>query len=255
MTTPTALTYNTYIQQIADLMVEQYIAGSPNTFTNASVQTLLPQMLNYAELRIQRDLDLLAATTTGAATYSLSANSGLLTLGAYDFVSLQTLQAVATAGGTTKFFPTPTSVEFIQNMYPDTTVTGPPKFFAPFGGDQATGGATSQLYLVGPPADVAYTVTAFGLQRMPSLAASVTTGANTTFIATFLPDLLIMASMIYASGFQRNWGKQSDDPGMAVSYESQYKALLDPARLENYRAKFEASGWTSQSVPTATPTR
>lgn len=255
MTTPTALTYNSYIAQIADLMVEQYVSGSPNTFTNASVQTLLPQMLNYAELRIQRDLDLLAATTTGASTYTLTAGSNLLTLGAYDFVSLQTLQAVAASGGTTKFFPTPVSVEFLQNMYPDSTVTGSPKFFAPFGGDQATGGATSQLYLIGPPADVNYTVTAFGLQRMPSLASGVTTGTNTTFIATFLPDLLIMASMIYASGFQRNWGKQSDDPGMALSYEGQYKALLDPARMENYRARFEASGWTSQSVPTATPTR
>ena len=253
MSTPTPLTFNGYVAQIATLAVVQYTTGSPYAFVDAASQALLPQMLNYAELRIQRDLDLFQAAAT-PATYSLTAASNLLTLGAYDFVAVQTLTAKATTGGTTSTPLTPVSPEFLQNLYPDNTVTGPPKFFAPLGGDN-TGGVTSQLYQIGPYTDQAYTVTAYGLQRLPTLYVSSGAGTNATFISTMLPDLLLMASMIFISGFQRNFGRQSDDPQMAVSYESQYKSLLDAARMENYRAKFQASGWTSQAVPTSTPTR
>jgi hypothetical protein len=43
---------------------------------------------------------------------------------------------------------------------------------------------------------------------------------------------------------------------MAVTYESQYNALLKGAAIEEARKKFEASAWSSQSPsPVATPTR
>jgi hypothetical protein len=43
---------------------------------------------------------------------------------------------------------------------------------------------------------------------------------------------------------------------MAVTYESQYQALLKGAITEEFRKKFEASGWSSMSPPiVATPTR
>jgi len=62
--------------------------------------------------------------------------------------------------------------------------------------------------------------------------------------------------MIYISAFQRNFGRQSDDPQMAQSYESQYQILKDSALLEENRKKFEAAAWTSYSpAPAATPTR
>jgi hypothetical protein len=65
-----------------------------------------------------------------------------------------------------------------------------------------------------------------------------------------------MASMIFVSGYQRNFGRQSDDPAMSQSYESQYQALLRGATVEEYRKKFAASGWTSISPsPVATPGR
>ena len=65
-----------------------------------------------------------------------------------------------------------------------------------------------------------------------------------------------MASMIYISAFQRNFGRQSDDPQMAQSYESQYQALLKGGMVEEYRKKFEAGGWTSMSpAVVASPTR
>jgi hypothetical protein len=78
----------------------------------------------------------------------------------------------------------------------------------------------------------------------------------TTFISLYLPDLFIMASMIYISAYQRNFGRANDDPQMAVTYESQYQALLKTADLEENRKKFEAAAWSSQEPSiSATPTR
>jgi hypothetical protein len=65
-----------------------------------------------------------------------------------------------------------------------------------------------------------------------------------------------MASMIYISAYQRNFGRANDDPQMAITYESQYQALLKSALTEENRKKFEAAAWSSQSPSTtATPTR
>jgi len=77
-----------------------------------------------------------------------------------------------------------------------------------------------------------------------------------TYISTNLPDMMIMASMIYISAYQRNFGRQSDDPQMAQSYENQYQALLRSAMVEENRKKYEASAWSSYSpAPAATPIR
>jgi hypothetical protein len=79
---------------------------------------------------------------------------------------------------------------------------------------------------------------------------------TTTFISLYLPDLFIMASMVYVSAYQRNFGRQSDDPQMAQSYEMQYQTLLKSADLEENRKKFEAAAWSSQEPSiSATPTR
>jgi hypothetical protein len=65
-----------------------------------------------------------------------------------------------------------------------------------------------------------------------------------------------MASMVYISAYQRNFGRQSDDPSMAVSYESQYQALVKSATVEEFRKKFAAGGWSSMSpAVVATPGR
>jgi hypothetical protein len=65
-----------------------------------------------------------------------------------------------------------------------------------------------------------------------------------------------MASMIYISAYQRNFGKESDDPQMAMSYENQYQLLLKSAGVEEARKKFESSAWSSQSpASVSSPTR
>jgi len=57
--------------------------------------------------------------------------------------------------------------------------------------------------------------------------------------------------MVYISAYQRNFGRMSDDPSMAQSYESQYQALVKAAGVEEYRKKFEAAAWSSNSTSQA----
>jgi hypothetical protein len=62
--------------------------------------------------------------------------------------------------------------------------------------------------------------------------------------------------MIYISAYQRNFGRANDDPQMAMTYESQYQALLKSAVVEEARKEFQASGWSSKSpAVAATPSR
>ena len=237
----TGLTYSTYTQQIATMAVVPQ--------SDANFQIILPMAISYAELRIQRDLDFLSSQIYDNTNYSTSSITNILTIPTSAFITLQTIQV--TANG--KTLPlTPVAKEYIQNVYNSTASAGVPTLFAVYGGDSATTGNTSQYILLGPYPDNAYPLTLTGTIHSASLSGTNTT----TFISTYLPDLFIMASMIYISAYQRNFGKQSDDPQMAQSYESQYQALIKGATVEEYRKKFQSSAWGSQSPsPVATPPR
>ena len=87
----TPLTYNGYVTQIGTMAVVQ------TTTVNGVVQgvdeafnAIIPQMLNYAELRIQRDLDLLELVTT--SNYTLPVDTNLLSISINDFVTVQTIE-------------------------------------------------------------------------------------------------------------------------------------------------------------------
>ena len=232
--------YNAYVQQIATMAVVPT--------TDANFQIILPQAIAYAELRMQRDLDFLS-TQISNTSYTFTSGNNVLTIPTSSFVTLQTM-AVSYNGQTYPLIPV--TKEYIQNVYGSSTGSGVPKYFAVYGGDSATTGLTSQNVLVGPWPDQAYAVVLTGTVRSQPLSATNTS----TYISVYLPDLFIMASMIYISAYQRNFGRLNDDPQMAQTYESQYQALKTTALLEENRKKFEAAAWTSYSpAPAATPTR
>jgi len=258
MTTPntTPLTYNGYVTQIGTMAVVQTTTVSGVVQgVDAAFNAIIPQMLNYAELRIQRDLDLLPSLTT--RTYTLTAYTNSLQLSVNDFVTVQNLILQLTDN--TYYALLPVSKEFIQNVFSNPYYYAAPKYFAMIGGDLSTGGDTYNNIIFGPYADNAYNLNVTGTIRLPTLYQQATpslAATGTTFISTYLPDLLIMASMVYISAYQRNFGRQSDDPQMAQSYESQYQALVRGAGVEEYRKKFQADAWSSESTSqAATPTR
>lgn len=235
----TGLTYSQYVTQIATLAVVES--------TNAEFVTILPQMITYAENRIYRDLDFLF-TSKSVTSYATSVGSRKITVPAATFVVPEQINLITPAGTTNPDLGTrvpllPTTKEFLDAVYGNATSTAQPKYWVPFDDYQ---------FLLGPYPDAVYTVEIVGTYRPGSLSASNTS----TFISLYLPDIFIMASMVYISGYQRNFGRQNDDPQMAVSYESQYQTLLKGAMSEENRKKFEAAAWSSQSQSvTATPSR
>jgi hypothetical protein len=233
------LTYNTYKTALATLSVV------PETDPNWLA--ILPDTIDYAELRIYRDLDLLS-TVRADTSFSTTTNSSKVQITQGTFVTLQNVNVITPAGTSspdngTRVPLLPVSKEYIQYAWPSSGNAGVPEYFAMI--DERT-------FSLGPWPNANYTLEIIGTYRPDTLSETNTQ----TFISQYLPDLFLMASMIFISGYQRNFGRQSDDPAMAQSYESQYQALLRGATVEEYRKKFAASGWTSISPsPVATPGR
>lgn len=230
-----------YVSQIATLAVVEE--------TNPAFVTILPQMITYAENRIYRELDFLF-TSIASTAYGLTAGNRVISVPAGTFVVPEQINLVTPAGTTNpdngnRVPLLPTTKEFLDQVYGSglTANRGQPKYFVPF--DDYT-------FLVGPYPDNNYTCEIIGTYRPDSLSST----NKTTFISLYLPDVFIMASMIYVSGYQRNFGRANDDPQMAITYESQYQALKASALSEENRKKFEAAAWSSQGASTtASPTR
>ena len=228
-----------YVTQIATMAVVD--AADP------AFLIILPQMITYAENRIYRDLDFLF-TSIATTAYGLTAGSRQISVPAGTIVVPEQINVLVGSSNpdlATRTPLLPTTKEFLDTVYGSGAVAnrGVPQYFCPF--DDYT-------FLVGPYPDQNYSCEIVGTYRPDSMSAT----NKTTFISLYLPDLFIMASMIYVSDYQRNFGRANDDPQMAVTYESQYQALLKSAMMEENRKKFEAAAWSSQSPSSvATPTR
>lgn len=229
-----------YIDQIATM-------GAVASVTDPNYVEILPAMITYAENRIYRELNFLQ-TSIAITGYQFTPGSRSITLPEGTLVVSEQINVITPAGTSNPASGTrtpllPTTKEYLDAVYGASTYTGVPKYFVPF---------NDNLFLVGPFPDDDYYVEVVGTYRPDSLSATNTT----TFISLYLPDLFIMASMIYLSAFQRNFGKMADSPDMSMSYEQQYQLLKQGAAVEEARKTFEASGWSSQAPsPVATPTR
>ena len=279
-----SLNYGTYISQIANLMAVQ---SSTTQF-----QTMLPGMVDYAEQRLYRELNLIytRATVTG----TLSANSRTFSLpnasGTIPFITVSNVNSVI-SGNRTPLTHMPSNV--VDYLAPSDTATAgnlPSMYYMK---DQSTltvgpSSTTSTtleilgtyrpapLYAnsavaVGSISGTAFTVTAVrsgtlaigqtltadGVSAYTTITAGVASpytitpsqnvtsrtiyayvAGNTTQLTNFFPDLFIAASMIFASGYQRDFGSQSDNPQQAQSWESQYQTLIKSASTEEARKRF-----------------
>jgi hypothetical protein len=241
-----------YITQIATMAVVEP--------TNSDFLNILPQMITYAENRIYRDLDFVF---TSASNSNFAVASGTRTIivppgtdfapgspyGGGVLVVPEQINLLTPAGSTNpdnaiRVPLTPVTKEFLDAVYGSSSAVGQPKYFAVF---------DDYDFFVGPYSDATYTVEIVGTYR----PASMSSANKTTFISLYLPDLLIMASMVYIAAYQRNFSSvQGNDPQMPVSYETQYQTLLKSAMEEEARKKFESVGWTSQSASKfSTPSR
>lgn len=212
----------TYSSFVSAISTETNIAETEEGFI-----AIMPTIIDQAEQRIYRDLQLIATivrdsgtTTANQRSFTLPSNNGRFVV----------LESVSVGSGADKRALTKTSREVIDNIWPsdtaDSAETVPTKY-APL---------TDQVILLGPPPGDEFTVEATGTIRPTALSASNTT----TFLSQYLPDLFLAAAMSAMSGYMRNFGAQADDPRMAVSWEMDYKNRLPSAANEETKRKFQA---------------
>lgn len=235
-----SLTYDTYVAQISNLMV----IGS----TDANFLTMLPGMIDYAEGRCYRELDLLATRITTTTTLSSGNRNVTLPTSAGTYRVVETVNVLTTVGqgssNGTRSPVVPVSRDFIDSVYPSgQSNTGVPLFWAM--------NANTNLIL-GPSPDAGYTTEIVGTIQPTALSSSNTT----TFLTNMLPDVFVAASMVFGSGWMRDFGAQSDNPQQATAWETQYTTLFQSANIETLRQKYQSGGWThAQPSPIATPQR
>jgi hypothetical protein len=217
--------------------------------TTTEFQTFLPGCIDYAEQRIYRELDLLVSrVTNNSANFTTNEQAFVLPTASGIFVVVEQINAITPAGSDaqsgTRIPLIPVTKEFINAAWPSHTAnTGVPQFFAP---------VSNTEYIVAPSPDAAYSAEVIGTVRPAPLSSTNTT----TYLTTYLPDLFMAASMVFAMGYQRDFGSQSDNPQASASWEAEYQKLISSANLEELRKRFMGPAWQSMTPsPVATPPR
>lgn len=234
--------YNSYLAQIANLMAADA--------TTPEFALMVQGMIPYAEGRIYRELDLLnnvvvnatQTLTAGSRLFQLPTNGANGSFYTVTGVNIVTPASAATADEGTRNEMTAVTMDYLNAVWNSGNVKGVPKEFA----------MVNQFnIIVGPWPDANYIVEVIGTIQPQPLSLSNTT----TFLTTYLPDLFIAASMIFASGYMRDFGSQADNPQQAQSWESQYENLFKSAGMLELRKKWAGPGWTPLSAIPISPTR
>jgi hypothetical protein len=230
--------YATYVATLANMT--GYGADDPNF-----VQ-ILPSVINYAEGRIYREADFISTVIRDTGTLTANSRNFTLPSNVGTFNVVRQMNAITPANADpssgTRNPMTPVSTEVMDMLWPsDTAPSTPsiPTMFAMLTQNNVEEQMTDVL--VGPAPDDEYNVEVIGTVNPTPLSAS----NPTTYLTLFLPDLFLAASMVFMTGFQKNFGAQSDDPKMAQSWESQYQVLFKSADLVDSRQRFAAASWTS----------
>lgn len=196
---------------------------------NADFIAILPSAIDYAEGRIYRELNLLTTSVRDGTTQLVTNNRNVtlpaLASGSWlivDGANVITPNNTAPDSGTRNPLLKVTQ-SFVDNLATAGT-TGLPAAF---------GMVTDTTFVVGPVPDNNYFIEVYGKIKPLPLSAS---NPNTA-LTLLLPDLFLAASMIFMTGYQQNYGAQSGDPKMGLSWESQYQALKGSADTEEMRKR------------------
>src|SRR5215831_14998953 len=242
----------TYDETVATL---QTLLEIPLNQSDVNFTRIIPTMFLYAESRICGDLNFLLTTVT---------QQGQLTAGSRTFVlpdSVRILEhinvcvPVGPISNTSKRITLERISPVALDMFwPQASFKqGVPQKYAVIGD---TAQATLQLLTL-PPAtppqvfsllvrlmptpDRNYMIEHTGVARPLSLSPT----NKETFITAMYPELFICACMVFASGYQLDFGSQADDPAKAQSWDGQYKVLLDGILSESSRRRGEGPDFTA----------
>jgi len=206
-----AMDYNTYLTRLA--------AMATASTTDTKFTTIVPAVIDYAEQRMYRELQLVSTQSRNQAG---STSSGVRTFNfPTRFVIAEAINLIISSQ---RFPLMPASREFIDFVY-GTASNGVPVYYAM---------ETDQSISLGPTPNGAYTVEIVGRVRPTPLSS----GTPNTFLTDYLPDAFLACSMIFYSGFQKNFAAQSSNPQQGTSWEDQYTKLMASAQVEELRKRF-----------------
>lgn len=238
-----SLTYATFTVSLANFLVVP--------FTDPNYITALPNLIDDAEQKIYRDLQLQNAIYRDSSVALVAGNrnfSEAVSGTNGPFVVTQQLNVITPAGTTNPDLGTrnpllPSSKEMLDALYPSSSGSGVPQYFAPI---------TQNSFVVGPWPDQNYTVEVVGTQRPAPLSATNTT----TLLSVYFPDLFLNAALVVSAGYQLNFSAASDNPQAGTNWLSEYNRALKSAMTEESMKRFTAEGWSSAAPsPMATPPR
>lgn len=207
------MTYDQLVTRLAKLLV----VGE----TEANFVAVLPAMIEAAELRCYRDCDFPSARRVQRLVLAQGTAS---VAPPADMVVPRALWVEAVSGARSEVLRRDAS--FLREFWPTAATQGVPKYFAT---------TDSGTVLIAPAANASFSLDMEYTFRPAPLAE----GNAVTWLSERYPDLLVYAAMVWASGYQRNFGAQSDDPQMPGSWERLYQGALATARNEAALGK----GW------------
>lgn len=207
----------------------QTIAVIPLDNTDQNFQNIFPRAIEYAELRIYREMDFL--TTNSSATLLLTANSRNATMPG----SILMLEAINVVTPSTQVNPEAgtrvplqrVSLDFLNAVWPSAATTGVPQFFALL---------TDTFVRLAPTPGAAYTAEFIGVVRPAALSPSNVT----TYLTTNLPDLFLAALKVFIYNYQRDFEA-------AAAAEADYQTLSGSVKEEALRQKSQDPQWSPYS--------
>lgn len=247
-----ALTYNTwfvsFFNNIAAVSTATPIGptGVVSSYTDPFWNLELPNIIDAAEQRLFRDLDLLnwRITDTSGALTAQQRTFTLPSPGGIPFRRLEYLNVIVSSTD-----PSPANVRspvmpysraMLDYSWPsNSTNNGVPQVYAM---------QNDQTVILGPTPDQNYPVEVIGPQTPTPL--SITN--QVTFLSTVLPDLFFTATMVRAAAYMRDFGSMAESPQQSVSWEGQYQSLLKTADIEEASRWYRSAGWTGQEPKAVT---
>lgn len=241
------MNYTDYVGALQTLLVIQDASGLAN------LNAILPRMIEYAELRMYRDPDLdFLATRTSDISQQTASGSRDVAIPA-QFIVVEAVNLIVPAGsqpkqsGARRLPLLRTSLPFIDQIWPEESAVATPApfetYFSIFSEQETS--PTPSAVRIAPTPDGSYFVEFRGTFRPAALSST----NSTTFLTEFMPDLFLAASMVFGSGYQRDFGAQSEDPQMSLSWERIYSGSKEGAAVEEARKKSASVDWSAMSPP------
>jgi hypothetical protein len=236
----------TAVGAIFEVQITNAASATPSADPNFN--NVLPRAIEQAEQRIYRELDLITTQTSETAALTGGVRNIAIPTGILILHELNVITPAATAPDAGTRNPCQrVSLAFLNAVAPTAAATqgspSVPKYYALLDDVDVR---------LGPAPDAAYQAEFIGIVR----PAPMTSANPATWLGTNLPDLFLAGVNVFMAGYQRDFGAQSDNPQLALSWEQNFQTLLKSAAVEEARRKAQSVAWQPYSpAPLATPPR